>query len=132
MEGMFSNKGAALWHGTWESVPFQVASVHLQGHVSGKRRQSKLSGVRRAQLCQLRDELLDPHRQPGVAQIVCGDFSIKRGTADYEPETLDYILLRQNGAPAITVTRTVRRYTQAWKARGGRTYRNLAYRKRGT
>lgn len=47
-----------------------------------------------------------------------------------EPETLDYILLRRNGGDpnAVTITRAVRRYTEAWQARGGKTYRNLAFR----
>ena len=41
IEGMFSNKGAALWEGTWEDNTFQLASVHLQGHASSEKQQEK-------------------------------------------------------------------------------------------
>ena len=170
IEGMFSNKGAALWEGVWEDNIFQLASVHLQGHASSDKQQAKLPATRRAQLRQLCKELLNPHLRPKVPQIICGDFSINYGTSDYgdvleildaedgpitgkvpytaygrekgmypndigrdfinNPETLDYILLRNHKSELIevTVTRTVRRYIEVWKARDGKTYQNLAYR----
>lgn len=170
VEGMFSNKGAALWQGSWDGFDFQIASLHLQGHVSGHHAESKLPETRRAQLRQCRDELLEKWSRPRIPQIICGDFSIPFGSGDYadvlrildaeggpitgavphtaygrekgaypndigrefidQPQTLDHILLRRNGGhpTAVAITRTVRRYTEAWKARGGSTYRNLAYR----
>ncbi len=83
VEGSFSNKGAALWRGEWDGHPFQLASVHLQGHVDGDKKSERIPETRRSQLRQIRDELLDRHAEPSVPQIICGDFSIDRDTSDY-------------------------------------------------
>src|SRR5262245_13759329 len=156
IEGMFANKGAAVWEGIWEGTRFQVAATQLQGEVDAD--PAEIAAVRRIELSQLRG-LLDAVAADGVPQLVCGDFGIPSGGHDYqdmlailgaqdgpigagdqgiphtaygrakgafandigrdfidEPETLDYVLLRPQGFPSVTISRSVRRWQHTWKA----------------
>lgn len=73
-------KGFVIVEATWEQQPFQLAVCHLQGHIQCE---SKEKRARYAQIFELKDGL-DSVRRNNITQIVCGDFAIKPGTAEYE------------------------------------------------
>ncbi|MBY0433750.1 MAG: sphingomyelin phosphodiesterase [Cyclobacteriaceae bacterium] len=70
-----SRKGALMVEINIHNFPIQIVGTHLQN--AGD------ESLRQRQCAELYDLLLKRYERPGVPQIVCGDFNIKRQTAHY-------------------------------------------------
>ena len=128
----FARKGAFLLAGNWYGQEFQVLGTHME---AGPYR------IKDTQYWEVR-HLIDRHQQPGVPQILCGDYNTKRrDTAQYEEMLyvldvengpilsdlkttsgggayIDYIFIRDNGLEIDSVGRYIHDYTHPWGRKG--------------
>lgn len=125
-----ARKGAMLLEGNWQGIKFQIVGTHLQAAGSHE--------LRRMQMQQLHDELLEPWQKEGVPQFICGDMNTcfhhceeyaemlqildaqndafpegNIGT-NSEGEVIDYILLRENGIHDLNIIRDIRKISYHW------------------
>ncbi|MEI6753406.1 MAG: sphingomyelin phosphodiesterase [Paludibacter sp.] len=63
-----ARKGAVLFQGTFGGAKFQLLTTHLQA--------DNLHEVRTQQCDEIRDHLLNRYYNPGIPQLICGDFNI--------------------------------------------------------
>ncbi len=72
-----ARKGALLAEIDVYGKRVQIAGTHLQAFGAEE--------IMYSQYQQLRDELLDPHKRPGVPQLICGDFNTLKRPPDVLP-----------------------------------------------
>ena len=85
----FSRKGAILVSGSCAGMPFRLIATHLQGE-EGPEFTASHQRVRDAQMAQIRDQLVLPHREPSIPFLFCGDLGTPRFTDDGRLETASY------------------------------------------
>ena len=139
-DGCLARKGGLMVEGEHNGHIFQIVGTHTNGNPQV---------VNRHQFRQLYDELLKPNEDTATVQIICGDMNCQRSKPDdYEAmlrllhvtqqphynckedttstteidHTVDYILVRKNGA-AINIIRTATiRIGPAWKSGNPKRY----------
>jgi endonuclease/exonuclease/phosphatase family metal-dependent hydrolase len=139
-DGCLARKGGLLVEGEHNGHIFQIVGTHTNGNPQE---------VNRHQFRQLYDELLKPNEDSATIQIICGDMNCQKSKPeDYEAmlrllhveqqlhynckedtastteidQTVDYILVRNNGAN-ITIKRTATiRIGPAWKSGNPKRY----------
>jgi endonuclease/exonuclease/phosphatase family metal-dependent hydrolase len=85
----WSRKGAILVSGSCGEAPFRLIATHLQGE-EGPSFTAAHQRVRDLQMAQIHEQLVLPHREPGVPFVFCGDFGTPRFTDDGHEETASY------------------------------------------
>ena len=78
----FARKGAILLEGRFMSIPFQLLATHLQDD-------SYPQYIREQQLNEMYDKLILPFSDPGIPQIICGDFNTNNKVSEYYNGMLD-------------------------------------------
>jgi len=139
-DGCYARKGGLMVEGEHNGHIFQIVGTHTNGNPQE---------VNRHQFLQLYDELLKPHEDSATIQIICGDMNCQRGKQeDYEAmlrllhveptphynrkedttstteidHTVDYILVRENGAD-INIKHTASiRIGMPWKGGNPKRY----------
>jgi endonuclease/exonuclease/phosphatase family metal-dependent hydrolase len=66
---IIARKGAVLFQGNFQGVPFQLLATHLQADNS--------EAVRAKQCREIKDHLLNQYFNPNIPQLICGDFNIE-------------------------------------------------------
>lgn len=70
-DGKLARKGVLLMQGEWYGHRYQIMGMHNNG-----------GWVNNSQFHEVRHKILDKHYQPGVPQIICGDYNTKLQSAD--------------------------------------------------
>ncbi len=68
----WARKGAMLLKGEWQNQPFQLLGTHLQA--------GNEDSIRYGQYSEIQKQLLTPHQEQDVPQILCGDFNTAKGS----------------------------------------------------
>ncbi len=63
-----ARKGAVLFQGVFQNSPFQLLATHLQAEDADE--------FRVHQCTEIKEQLLSPHYQDNIPQLICGDFNI--------------------------------------------------------
>ncbi|MCB9233862.1 MAG: sphingomyelin phosphodiesterase [Bacteroidia bacterium] len=71
-----ARKGALMLEGSWEGQDFQVVGTHL--NAGGP------DSVRRSQMTEIAELLLEPNQREGVPQFVCGDMNTRHDEPRYD------------------------------------------------
>jgi len=79
----WARKGAMLLKGEWRNQPFQLLGTHLQA--------GSEDSIRYGQYREIQKQLLTPHQEKDVPQILCGDFNTAKENNHYKKmlQTLD-------------------------------------------
>lgn len=86
-----SRKGAMLLEANYEGHQFELLATHLQGE-EGPVLTEKNNGVRKNQMEQIAEELLEKNSHPGVPIFICGDFGTpRRDEANPQVNSTNYI-----------------------------------------
>lgn len=70
-DGKLARKGVLMMEGEWYGHRYQILGMHNNG-----------GWVNNSQFHEVRYKLLDKYHQPGVPQIICGDYNTKANSAD--------------------------------------------------
>lgn len=123
----FARKGSGIFEGQIDGKTFQIVGTHLNS--------TRQQEIRELQYEQLFGELLKPYQKEGVVQIICGDLNTKKSKLENyssmlkkldaidiktrgkrkhtyvnSKATIDYILLRKNGANVKIIDKKIRKF----------------------
>lgn len=139
-DGCLARKGGLMVEGEHNGHIFQIVGTHTNGNPQE---------VNRHQFRQLYDELLQPNEDSATTQIICGDMNCQRAKPeDYEAmmrllhvtqqphynckedttatgeieQTVDYIFVRDNGAPVHILRTATIRIGPSWKGGNPKRY----------
>ena len=81
-----ARKGAVIFRGKYDGAYFQLITTHLQAE--------DLPEIRKHQIAEMKEKLLNKYYAPYIPQIICGDFNIDMDDNSHYPymlQTLDAV-----------------------------------------